>query len=331
MKPHDRLYPSFTLILAPALAVSGMLASAPALAAGVTSGTLIQNTAEASYDEGGTARSITSNTVVVKVDELLDVTLASLDPGPVTAVRGNSVLTFELTNQGNGPEAFRLTADPAVAGNRFDVTVRSIAIDSNGNGTYDEGVDQILAQPETTPVLAPNAALRLFVLVTVPDGALDGKSSAVSLRADAVTGTGTPGTVFAVAGVDGGNAIVGTTGASATARGSLTASVATVQLVKSVALRDPFGGTSAVPGSVATFTIEANVSGSGDVANLVITDGIPAGTTYAPGTLALDGAPLTDAADSDAGTASGSSGIAVKLGRTAAGSRRQVTFNVTIN
>lgn len=100
--------------------------AAPALAAGVTAGTLIENTAVASFDEAGTPRSINSNTVVVRVDELLDVTVTSLDPGPVTARAGDAVLTFEVTNQGNGPEAFRLTAETAVAGNDFDVTLRAI-------------------------------------------------------------------------------------------------------------------------------------------------------------------------------------------------------------
>jgi len=96
-------------------------------------------------------------------------------------------------------------------------------------------------------------------------------------------------------------------------------------------VRDPFGGTSAVPGSVATFTIEARVSGSGNVGNLVVTDAIPAGTTYVPGTLTLDAGALSDAADADAGTASDASGISVTLGSVAAGSNRSVTFDVTVD
>jgi uncharacterized repeat protein (TIGR01451 family) len=86
-----------------------------------------------------------------------------------------------------------------------------------------------------------------------------------------------------------------------------------------------------VPGATATFTIEARVSGTGSVANLVVTDAIPAGTTYVPGTLALDAGALTDAADTDAGTASDASGISVALGSTAAGTNRSVTFDVTID
>lgn len=330
MKTHAHLYRSFSTILAPAV-VGALVASAPAQAGGVTAGTLIQNTANASFEDGGATRNVASNTVTVRVDELLDVTLVSRDAGPVRAQPGNAVLTFELTNEGNGPEAFRLTANPAVAGNDFDTTIRNIAIDTNNNGVYDEGVDQILAAPQTTAVLEADARLTIFVLVTVPANVADGRTSNVALAAEAVTGSGTPGTVFDNAGVDGGDAIVGMTGALATARGTLTTSVASVQLVKSVVLRDPFGGTGAVKGSVATFTIEANVTGSGEVRNLTVTDPIPAGTTYAPGSLRLDGNPLTDAADGDAGTAANPSGINVRLGTAPAGTRRSISFNVVID
>ncbi|HET9708327.1 MAG TPA: hypothetical protein VFP39_08490 [Gemmatimonadales bacterium] len=305
--------------------------AAPALAGGVTAGTLIKNTATAEFDEAGTPRTVNSNTVTVRVDELLDVTVTSLDTGPVSARRGDAVLTFELTNQGNGPEAFRLTPEAAVAGNDFDVTIRAVAIDSNNNGTYEDGIDQVLTTPLTTPVLAADARLTVFVLVTVPDSATDGQTSNVALAAQAVTGTGAPGTTFAGAGVDGSDAVVGTTGALATARGALVSAIASVQLVKSVSLRDPFGGSSAVPGATATFTIEANVSGSGSVANLVVTDIIPAGTTYVPGSLALDAGALSDAADADVGTASDTDGIRVTIGDAPAGSRRAVTFKVTID
>lgn len=314
-----------------AAAITGLVFSAPALAGGVTAGTLIENTAVASYDDGAGARTINSNTVTVRVDELLDVTLTSQDPGPINTRPGDAVLTFELTNQGNGPEAFTLLANPAVAGNDFDVVVRSIAIDSNGNGVYDAGVDEILTAPQTTAILAPDTVLTVFVLVTVPDGASDRQTSSVDLTAEAVTGSGAPGTVFAGAGVDGGDAIVGTTGALATARGQLVVGEANVELVKSVVLRDPFGGTSAVPGTVATFTILARISGSGTINDLLVTDAIPDGTTYVPGTLALDSAALSDAEDGDAGAASDAAGITVNLGDVTADATASVTFDVVID
>ncbi len=63
-----------------------------------------------------------------------------------------------------------LAASPAVAGNDFDTVVETIAIDSNGNGTYDPGVDVILTSPETTPELAADEAVTVFVIITVPAG-----------------------------------------------------------------------------------------------------------------------------------------------------------------
>jgi uncharacterized repeat protein (TIGR01451 family) len=105
----------------------------------------------------------------------------------------------------------------------------------------------------------------------------------------------------------------------------------TVSLSKSVTLADPYGGSSAVPGSMARFTITATVSGSGSVAGLVVTDAIPAGTTYAPGSLALDGNPLTDAADADAGTGNDAQGIRVELGTVAGGTVHTITFDVAID
>lgn len=320
---HGKLGVAFAALLTGGL-------TAPAMAAGVDAGTLIENTAEATYDIGGSPTTITSNTVGVSVDELLDVTLTSLDGGPISTTAGTEVLTFELTNTGNGPEAFRLTADPSVAGNDFDTTIDAIAVDTNSNGVYDAGVDTILTGPETTDVLAEDEAITVFVIVTVPGTATDGDQSDVQLLAEAVTGTGSPGDVFAGQGVLGVNAIVGSSGASATSSGSLTVALTSVSLVKSQAVADPFGGTATVPGSVITYTIVASVSGSGTVNNLVVTDPFPTGTTYSTGTLALDGSSLTDASGDDAGTVSGT-GISVDLGSVSAGTSQSITFDVVVD
>ena len=319
----------FRLALAP-LAIAAALVTPPAHAGGVKAGTLIENTASATYDGGAGPVTIPSNTITVKVDELLDVTVTSRDSGPVSAAPGSAVLTFELTNTGNGPEAYTLTANPAVAGNDFDTTVNGIAVDTNGNGVYDPGVDQMLTGPATTAAIAADASLTVFVLVTIPGGVADGDQSDVSLLAEAVTGTGAPGTAFAGQGAGGGNAIVGSTGANATATGSLSVGITDVDLIKSATVRDPFGGTGIVPGATITYAIRAEVKGSGSVSDLVVTDAAPADTTYVAGSLKLDGATLTDAADADAGRSS-TSGISVDLGTVSGGSSRTVTFQVTID
>lgn len=313
------------------LSASMIFGSTAVHAEGVAAGTLIENTASASYDAGGGTETVDSNTVVLLVDELLDVTVASLDAGPVATDTGSAVLTFSVTNTGNGPEAFNLTADPVVTGNDFETTVDSIAIDTNGNGIYEPGIDQILTSPEQTAVLAADEAITVFVLVTVPGTAADTEQSQVDLLAEAVTGTGAPGTIFAGEGEGGGDAVAGPNGADDNDQGALIVGIATVDLVKSAVVVDPFGGATIVPGAVITYTITANVAGSGSVDSLLISDPIPAGTTYSGSSLTLDSNGLTDAADTDEGSASDAAGVAVDLGTVAGGTTHSITFDVTID
>lgn len=316
--------------LASSLALSFLLAGSAAHAGGVEAGTLIENTATATYEDGTGSVSVPSNTVTLRVDEVLDVTVTSLNPGPVSASSGSAVLTFEVTNIGNGPEAFRLTANPNTASNDFVTDIEAIAVDSNDNGSYEPGVDAILTGPETTKVLDAGKNVKVFVIATIPGMVLDGQKSAIDLLAEAVTGTGAPGTVFAAKGVDGGDAIVGGNGADDNKAGSIIIGITTVDLVKSATIADPWGGTSAVPGSVVSYTITANVKGRGSVTDLVVADVFPAGTTYTAGTLALNAAALTDADDGDAGESS-ATGISVSLGTVAGGTNHSVTFDVTID
>lgn len=312
-----------------ALAMAALIPQA-AHATGVTAGTLIQNTASATYTSGASGGSVTSNTVTVKVDELLDVAVAGLTTTPLSTGSGTAVLEYRITNTGNGPEAYNVTVNPTVAGNNFDAVVQSVVIDSNGNGTYDPGVDTVLPAGSPTPAIAADGSLKVFVLVTLPAGATDGQTSQVNLTATAVTGTGTPGTTIAGAGQGGGDAVVGASGGTGSGLDSLIASLASVSLAKSATIVDPFGGSKPVPGAVVTYSIVATVTGSGQVQSLHVTDAYPAGTTYQAATLKLDGAGLTDGSDADAGVATGT-GIDVDLGTVAGGSSKTVTFNVKIN
>lgn len=312
-----------------ALSVAGLLAST-VLAAGVPAGIIIENTAEATFDDAGVTRTATSNTVQVRVDELLDVAAASLSAGPVTARPGPAVLSFLVSNTGNGPEAFLLEAVTAVAGNDFDAVLDAIAADTNNNGSYDPGIDQILPAPATTTNIAADAAQTIFVLVTIPAGVADGDQSTVNLIARPATGSGPVGTVFAGAGEGGGDAVIGLSAGQAFAAGQIVASASTVTLVKWASVADPFGGSTAVPGSIITYSIQALVTGSAQINDLVVTDAIPAGTQYRANSLIRDSAPLTDAVDGDAGEAS-AAGIRVNLENLSGGSSSTVSFAVLID
>lgn len=316
------------------LATSGLLTAAlhtSVHAEGLAAGTLIENTAQASYTVGGVARTTPSNTVVIAVDEILDVAVASLDAGDVTLTASGAILTFQVTNAGNGSEAFVVVADPALAGDDFDPAVTLLAFDSNANGLYDDGVDTLIGPGGLTPELAADETLRVFAVIgfgaSLPT---DTEVGDVRLRATAATGSGTPGTVFAGQGAGGTDAVVGSTTAIDADVGRLIAQLSAVTLVKSAAIVDPFGGAEAVPGSLITYRLVASVEGSAAITNLEVNDAIPGGTSYVPGSLTLNTANLTDMADADAGTAT-TSAISVTIPTAPGGSDQTITFQVRIN
>jgi uncharacterized repeat protein (TIGR01451 family) len=305
----------------------------PAWAGGTPAGSIVRNTATATYDSpSGGETTVTSNEVALTVDEILGATVVSGDPGDVPVTPGSTaqILRYTLTNVGNGSEAFSLLARSNAGGDDFDPSLAEIVLDSNGNGAYDAGVDTLYVAGSNDPVLAPDAAQTIFVRSTIPAGVTDGQRARVDLVATAATGSGAPGTLFAGQGQGGGNAIVGMGGGTAEDDGWYRVSQASIAFVKSATVLDPFGQTSAMPGAFITYTLAVTVSGSGSIANLRLADTIPAGTSYRAGTLTLDGGPLTDAADADAGTYTGS-GISVSLGNVAAGASHNVTFQVRID
>lgn len=324
------------LALGTSLSLLLLTVSAPAFAAGTVAGTDIQNIASATFDSPVGPVTIDSNTVVIKVDELLDVTVVTTDPGDVitTPGRTGNVQAFRVTNTGNGDEAFSLVANTANGGDDFDPALQQIVIDSNNNGVYDAGVDVVYVAGSNDPVIAPDQSKTIFVITSTPAGVANGNRANVSLLASAVTGTGTPGTSFAGQGQGGGGAVVGSTGADAQASSFLAVQSASVTLTKSATIADPFGGQRPVPGAVVTYRLVATVSGAGTLNNLAINDPIPAGSTYQAGSLTLQVAAspattLTDAADADAGNFNGTR-IAVSAGNVPAGETRTVTFRVVI-
>ena len=302
-------------------------------AAGTIAGTDILNTAQATYDGPGGPVVIDSNTVTITVDELLDVTVASSDPGDVAVDSGaiQQVTTYQVTNTGNGNEAFTLTADTAKGGDDFDTSNAVIYLDTDDNGVFDAGVDTIYTPGSNDPDLAPDSSINVFILSDIPAGATDGQRAEVELSAVAITGSGTPGTSFAGQGDGGGDAVVGSTGADGEDSSFFLIQAAQVALVKSATIVDQFGGNEAVPGATITYQLVATVTGSSSLTNLSVNDDIPADTSYTAESITLEGAGLTDSdADADAGSFDGSA-IAVSLGTVPSGQTRTITFQVTID
>ena len=160
------------LALGTSLSLLLLTVSAPAFAAGTVAGTDIQNIASATFDSPVGPVTIDSNTVVIKVDELLDVTVVTTDPGDVitTPGRTGNVQAFRVTNTGNGDEAFSLVANTANGGDDFDPALQQIVIDSNNNGVYDAGVDVVYVAGSNDPVIAPDQSKTIFVITSTPAG-----------------------------------------------------------------------------------------------------------------------------------------------------------------
>ncbi len=317
-----------TLALLAALCAPAGLAQA----VGTPADTEIRNTATATYDDGTGPRLVNSNQVTLRVDEILDVTVVSNDGAniPVTTPDLGDVLSFTVTNSGNGPEALRFAADPSVGGDDYDPSNNRIHLDSNGNGIFEPLADPLYVLGVNDPLLAADDSIVVFVLNDTPGGLTNGDIGLADLDATAATGSGAPGTTFAGQGSGGTDAVVGATTASGSAQGGYVVSSVAASLAKFQAVADPFGGTSTVPGAVITYTLVLTLTGSGNASNTTIADSIPSFTTYVPASMRLDGSPLTDAVDSDEGRFTGS-GIEVDLGVLAAPDSITVEFRVVIN
>jgi uncharacterized repeat protein (TIGR01451 family) len=294
------------------------LAAATPVLAQSGAGTIIVNTAILHFDQAGKPIAVNSNTVTLTTAEILDVTIAAeRDTGVTTA--GVVALPFHVTNTGNGPEGFTLTA----AADQNGVAIKGIVADTDGDGVYTAGKDAPVTADAPLALIAGQSA-RIFVLV---DGASVTTTTNVSATVTAVIGSGAPGTIFAGKGVGGGDAIVGKTGATATAHTALTLPISQPTLLKEQSVLAPDGSAEAVHGAVITYRLTAHFPDA--TPGVSIDDALPAGTQYVPGSLHLDQHPLTDVADSDAGTVDASA-VHVALGQAAAASTHIVQFSVTI-
>jgi len=330
-------------LLAGALVMLAVCLSAPfALALGTSAGTPITNQATANYTVGATSFTETSLPVITTVAEILDVAVTWQDAANITVQPGdtNQVLTFRITNNGNGNDAYTLAAlSTPLLGDNFDPTLVDIYFDTNSSNSYDAGDIQYV-QGVNDPTLAENASITVFLLNDIlaaglSDGDLGDSQLTATSNTPPAPGPWAAGTVVAGAGeVPGTDAVVGTSTGSANERGTYVVSSVVVSLVKSATIVDQFGGTEPVPGATITYAIVVSVTGSGTAQGVIITDPVPGNTTYTAGTLNLNSGALTDIGGDDAGdvgtTTAGT--VTVSLGNLAALSPVQtITFDVTID
>ena len=301
-----------------AMAAGMVLLAGQALAAGTPAGTVIDNVAEVSFDLAGTPVTLQSNIASITVVERIDVVVA-LQSGQVLAAAGDvdRALLFTVTNSGNGTEQFSLAIDSLLAGDDFDPVpaVPPIFFDTDASGDFTAG-DVAYAPGSNDPVLPADASVDILLVNDIPGVALNGQLGRSELTASSATGTGNPGDPFPGQGDGGVDAILGTSGGTAAQFGEYLVSDVQMNIVKSIAISDPFGNQDPIPGATLTYTITIEVVNGGTATTAAFRDAVPAGTSYAAGTITLNTISLTDATDADAGEldTSATPTIVVRLG-----------------
>jgi uncharacterized repeat protein (TIGR01451 family) len=307
------------LFVLPLVCLLALSVTRTAKAVGTASGTAVDNFAVVDYQVGGVDQSqIYSDTASFVVDNMIDLVVTTVDGSAVIVVPGDTmrVLTFTLTNNGNTTQDYSFTA-PGGSGTFFGVTDNFDALnvmvyaDANDDGAYDPLVDTDSYADE----LLADSTVTVFIVADIPIGQVDGDGAIYDLVAQTAQG-GAPGSQGAdILNDDGGNISPGGTPNDipddpttiqlvfADGAGSVDGvydgrfSSRDVYVVGSAILvvnkistvtSDPFNGGSnpkAIPGATILYTIDVANSGSAAADSVILSDQIPANTTYTSGSI----------------------------------------------
>jgi len=178
---------------------------------GVLAGTEISNFATLQYEMDGVSYTTDSNTITDKVDQVIDVSVVWQDAAPVDVSIGekNRVLTFKVTNTGNGKDTFDLTLE-SNSTCPFGIENPRIFMDTNSNGIFDISTDQIVS----SITLEADNFSTIFLVADMPTSSFPCEiifSNTIAAKSN-IGGSGVPGTTFPGAGTDGVFAVDGMSG-----------------------------------------------------------------------------------------------------------------------
>ncbi len=335
------------------------LATGTVYAAGTASGTDITNTATATYTVSGNPVTQTAS-ATLKVDNKVNLTVTKNADASVAPGSSNQALVFVVRNDGNTTQRYALSAV-----NSAGIVMNNVRIyrDSGATANVWDATDTLYVDAGTFGDVAADGTLNILIVADTPAGATDGQTSDYNLIATTVdagattvttqtAGADTPlGVDVVFADIAGSAAGDGARDGKHSATGRYTVSLLSVSVAKSVFIySDPHTGINngtagsnytdctvcpkAIPTATLRYTITVTVTGAGTAVGVTITDPVPANTTYAAGTIKLNGAPLTDGADADTGdyNVTNAGKVTVTLGDlTSASAIKTITFDVTIN
>ena len=282
----------------------------PVAALGTAAGTVIPNSASMHFSVDGTPRELRSNVSRVQVDEILDVVVVAeqADPVAIDSPTARAVLSFLVTNTGNGNEDYRLFLDTNLNEGGFDPTSAQLFIEHNGTPGLQTGAGGDLVHVEGAGFpFEADGQHTVYVTAAIPASLSAHAESRIRLRAVAATlvdqtgvddpstpGFPSPGAAFANAGDGGSTAVVGLSHASegpvffAISGFRVDAPVVTIDKT-AIAVQAPDGTSAVRPGSVVAYQLKVEVRGSGSVDNVVLRDLLPPQLAFVAGSLSVNG------------------------------------------
>ena len=341
-------------VLACLCALTSLLvfSSSAVFAAGTLANTSISNTATLAYDVNGVPQAdITSPAAIFVVDNKIDliVSVASISPTLVTLGQLRAVTTFTATNNGNAVQDYALTGGNVVGAatvfgspDNFNALSCNTFAETNGVAGYQAGVDTAAFIDE----LAPDATKDVYVVCDIPAGQLSNDQAVTELTAVTSAG-GTVGLGAALTqtvGIDNPAAVdivfadpdtlaANANGtiprqiprdATAFARNAYRVAAVTANVTKTATCSPaPLNCSQAKTGTVITYQIKVDVTGSGTATSLIVTDPLPSDVTYVVSTLNVTPAPIS--ASVAAGTAT------INLGNVTVTPATPKTFIITLN
>ncbi|MFT7108840.1 MAG: hypothetical protein ACI843_000491 [Psychrobacter glaciei] len=313
-----------------------------------TAGTSINNTATVNYNVGASSLSATSTQVTIKVQELINATLESKNAGKQQTVapgQSNAALSFELTNTGNGDEAFVLTQQN-LTGDLFDTIADNIYVD-DGDSIFEPLIDAIYVPTS----LAPEESIALWIASKdISNTQNNGDDADILVNAlsktfsDAGNSNPAQGDTVIGQGDDSTDAIHAISGpANDTATFIIDNSAINMIIEKSInGVRDGIttAGNQYIPNAEVDYLVTVEVTGTGDATAVTVSDPLPIELKLkneSTGTITLNdngvitvmtaNIPDNDGASYDANTRT----ITVELGDITAGDPiKNITFTTVI-
>lgn len=320
--------------------VLAALLTAPCQAAGTAAGTLIRNTAIVSYSQNGKSNAVSASAPPVVVGKVISVLVTSQDTAPIPSSSPDTdkPTTFLVTNTGNGTETFSLSRTNTISGDQFDPGNSpngAIWLESGRQAGFQASgpnADTLYVPGSNDVTLAADASRQAYLLSTIPAGQSTGAFGKAALIASSTTPGAAGSPPGRLLGTFGGvQTVVGAGSAQSTGVGNYLIAAVSVGLAKSVAsVRDPNGGTRVMSGAVLTYRLVLSLVGSGVASGVAVNDPLPAALAYVPGSITVDGAARTDAADADEVSFAGGAVLA-NFGNVSAPATRVIEFKATVN